>query len=361
MSDFLSKLNESLDKSKSEFNYFTVQTAITSLVLQGEYPIVEIHDSPNFLCNHNNKDMDAIHQYVEHAIDDDEHLSDDEIRFVLDNLATSKTDQSIKFVDCKPEKVSIAVIEKGSIQSHIMFRKSGKSMTRKWDSESYNSSSVNYIAAAMHRLLNTSGTKAEMTLANDFRDFKRKIESERRHRLENYPELSGNFWGDIHTLFDYCDNYSEFHELVEATSVHSMNDRHLSRLSRATIAFDEDVMDQLASGRVYRAVPVDVDDIEAGDWVTFSEDYAECHANEMREYGEEYHVISLDVEEGLYMLTDQNEYVFLPQDLWGGSSSLKEVWDNLNVDACKPTRYPSVEKMFESTQTKQKNTIKPKI
>ncbi|CAH7416208.1 hypothetical protein VCHA53O466_50317 [Vibrio chagasii] len=348
MSDFLNKLKKSMKSVADDYSYYDVERAVISMMEDGELTIFDGVESPMVAVSPDGAEW-ASNAILSHEGE----FNDDELGFVVEAASNTIKGASVKGIDIKPATITVFSVEKGMVTENSYFRKSGKSysMTRPAGESTGNLASV---INKLHRGLKQSGDPALRQQAEAFKAFSGKVKRERDVRLENYPELSGEFWPDVTAIYEYSACFEEFNALINGTSVHDMSDRHLSRLSRATLAF---AGEKLGSGTVYRAVPVGVDDIEAGDWVSMSEDYCESHAEEMRSYGEEYHIISKEAHSEVAMLTDENEYVYLPDGCWDGAESLGEVWNEINTEN-KPKMHPTIESLFEEQCRSSHKTLK---
>lgn len=347
MSDFLDRLRESVREVDQDWSYYDVEQSVMLLVESGEMGVLGKIDSKGVIKGHTKANCNENLDGLLDAIAPDVVLTDDELSFFFDALYADLTQPNAITAAIKKNTISISIMEHGQATQHLMIRSSGKSVKRVMEAGDCGSSKLASAINDFYNASKLSGDAKRRELANDFKSFEKSVKASRERRLEEYPTLSGDFWEDVHTLYEYSDNFEEFNNLISGTSPHSMRDRHLSRLSRATLAFDMDE-DDTSGGTMYRAVPKEVDEIGAGDWVTFDRSYAESHMREMEEYGESYHIISAEATDGeVVMITDANEFTYIPDGLWGeGANSLGDVWDELNAED-KPFRYEPIENMYE--------------
>jgi len=171
----------------------------------------------------------------------------------------------------------------------------------------------------------------------------------RQDRMSDIPEVSADFDLAIQELADWAENFEEFKAAL-APDMMDISDRNLTRLGRATMALEPDEYEQ-ASGDVtiYRAMPVG-EDIEAGDWVSFNEEYASFHESNVNE-GDGANTVAVEVDgkDVWWYGADQNEWVYIPEGTWGNIESIEDLWQSL-TDGEKPDSYPEIEgqKLYQS-------------
>ena len=185
--------------------------------------------------------------------------------------------------------------------------------------------------------------KPSMIIQRDIDSRKNKRRRQIEARFSSIPNLSGDFRDDVQAICDYSRTREEFLEFMDmASSVFNMSNRHLTRISRATICFDGESLGDEGSDsniRVYRAMPSGCI-IEEGDWVTTSEEYASAHSDSLDE--SDVVVDYIDVSSyDIYSINDENEAVYAPIEAWGGVSSLNEVWENY-ADQNKPLSFKEI-------------------
>lgn len=164
----------------------------------------------------------------------------------------------------------------------------------------------------------------------------------RQDRLQNIPEASPDFNQALQDLADWAENFEEF-ETALSPNMFDISDRNLTRLGRATMALEPDFYENAGSGEVtiYRAMP-EGEEIEAGDWVSFNEEYAAGHESNVDDGRAQTISMEVDGTDVWWYGADENEHVYIPEGTWGNAESLKEVWDGL-TGGTKPDAYPEVE------------------
>ncbi|MDK9793758.1 hypothetical protein [Vibrio sp. D431a] len=351
MSDFAKKLRESIRLIKHEWNYYDIQRAILDVIQDEDFKVLDGIPSDEILvCPEGTASPETIDSMLRssHGFDG---IKEKERQVILDAVNGFVTKPRAICVDLADEKILVvSCVSKSKVEQMMMFREKGKQFNRVIEGDDlYGSSSLSSTVSKFYEAAVRSGDAERRELAQNFKMFEHDVQNLRDRRLEDYPELSGDFWDDLETLYRYTDNFEEFNALVAGTNTHNLRDRHLTRLGRATLGLkDNHTEDDLCSGTMYRAVPLNVTEIEAGDWVAVDESYAIDHMRGLEGNGEKSHVISAESgDNGMVMVTDGNEYTYVPEGLWGGAANLKEVWSEMNVEN-KPERYPSVESMYEN-------------
>lgn len=178
----------------------------------------------------------------------------------------------------------------------------------------------------------------------------------RQNRLKDIPEMPHDFDTAIQELADWAENKEEFKQAL-APDMMDISDRNLTRLGRATMALEPDEYEQADRGEVtiYRAMPDD-QEIEAGDWVSFSEEYAAGHESNVGESGAHTVGVEVDGKDVWWYGADENEWVYIPEGTWGNIESVDELWDSL-TDGSKPDKYPTIEgqTFYQSDTLQSKN------
>jgi Fe-S cluster biosynthesis and repair protein YggX len=159
----------------------------------------------------------------------------------------------------------------------------------------------------------------------------------RQRRLQDVPKMPADFDTALQELADWAENFEEFKAAL-TPDMFDISDRNLTRLGRATMALEPDEYETAGRGDVtiYRALPQG-EEIEAGDWVSFNEDYAAGHETNVGEEGGETISVEVSGEEVYWYGADENEWVYIPEGTWH-VDSLEELWDNL-TEGKKPLRY----------------------
>ena len=168
-------------------------------------------------------------------------------------------------------------------------------------------------------------------------------------RAEDVPELTGEFDEDISALMNWSRCFREFSDIINGNMLNISN-RALHRIGRATYSLCNDPIGGEEEMTIYRAMPVDKQ-IEAGDWVSNSFEYAEGHLSNTD--GASF-VESLDVPQNeVYLATDGNEYLYIPAGTWDDFDSLEDLWKS----SCpkKKMEYPKVKPRKYSCIIKEKN------
>ena len=176
-----------------------------------------------------------------------------------------------------------------------------------------------------------------------------KSENDRRqHRLKSTPDFSSDFDTAMQEAADWSENLEEFIELLRPDMMDG-SDRNRTRLGRASMLLDESHEGDYGRGdiTIYRALPRG-ESIEAGDWITLSEEYAHDHANYSLK-GESGVTESLTVDgRDVYSHAgDPNEAIYIPSNTFSADiESIEDLWISLGQES-KPKAYPSIDRMIE--------------
>lgn len=160
---------------------------------------------------------------------------------------------------------------------------------------------------------------------------RKKAVREGQERINALQYVPDDFDEALQLLYRTVASYEEFRGALSPSTL-NMSNRNLTRLGRATIAFDDDPVNYADMGDVtiFRACPPD-SEIGSGDWVTLNEQYAIEHAERFSDEG--FEVISENVP-GSHVFTDENdenEQIYVSNNTWSVESTI-ELWDALNVD-----------------------------
>ncbi len=175
---------------------------------------------------------------------------------------------------------------------------------------------------------------------------RRKELHRRERRLREPPALSGSLDADFDTLAQWCECFAEFEALMNASML-DCSDRNRTRLARACIALEGHEHAPPGELTIYRAMPVGCD-IEAGDWVSLREQYAERHVRYSM-HGERAVIESLIVDgtEVWSYAGDPDEWVYVPGNTFSDAiKTLHDLWIALG-QGHKPRDYPDIGKLVE--------------
>ncbi len=200
---------------------------------------------------------------------------------------------------------------------------------------------------ANREILKEAEKSEDFVINRDIEIRERKREMKNQKRAEEVPELTGEFDEDLKILMSWSRCFREFSDVIEGNMLNTSN-RALHRIGRATYALDNDPIGRRCEEvTIYRAMPVD-GLIEAGDWVSDSFEYAEGHLSNTD--GESF-VESEDVPQSeVYLATDGNEYLYIPEGTWNNFESLEELWKatcpkkRMEYPKVKPRKYANIMK-----------------
>ena len=164
----------------------------------------------------------------------------------------------------------------------------------------------------------------------------------RQERLKTIPEMPADFDQALQQLADWSENLEEFKKALNP-DMFDISDRNLTRLGRATMSLTDEFETAGTEGEVtiFRALP-EGEEIEAGDWVSFDEQYASGHETNVGEEGGTTVSVEVAADEVYHPGADENEWVYIPNDTWSDITSVDELWQSL-TDGSKPDTYPEVE------------------
>lgn len=203
----------------------------------------------------------------------------------------------------------------------------------------------------------------ESVLKNKIRELE-DLESKRINlRLLSMPAAPDDFWDAIKFVYDYCESKDEFIKLTLGADSVDLSDRNRTRIGRAMLGM-EDNSDSFERGdkrstvTIYRACPAKTK-IGVGDWVTMSKGYALGHArayNERVDREEDKLKISQKTVPESHVLWDQSsedEFFYVPTNLWGDIKNENQLWDKINVDK-KPDTLNPYKKEIDKLKSKLK-------
>lgn len=198
---------------------------------------------------------------------------------------------------------------------------------------------LNIFSELFRKARNTDPAEIE---AQRVRDLRTKETRRRQERLKDIPAMPADFDQALQELADWSENFEEFKKALNP-DMFDISDRNLTRLGRATMSLDPEFETAGDEGTVtiYRALP-EGEDIEAGDWVSFDEQYAAGHESNVGEEGGTTVSIEVPADEVYTPGADENEWVYIPKNTWGDIESIEELWQSL-TDGSKPDTYPEVE------------------
>ncbi|MFS1426997.1 hypothetical protein LMH73_007500 [Vibrio splendidus] len=187
-----------------------------------------------------------------------------------------------------------------------------------------------------------------LSLERSRNEFIRHEIEQRQLRIKNVPLMPEDFWSAVRELANYATCYDEFKQLL-SPAMDDISDRNYTRIGRAAERLYPDI-DTLSDGkvRVYRCLPSGCD-IEAGDWVSLDRDYAKLHESNVQGKASTIsrYVNGTDVICG----ADGNEYIYVPENTWGSSTSIESLWETLTKNR-KPHSYPDVNMLADKAMAK---------
>jgi len=162
-------------------------------------------------------------------------------------------------------------------------------------------------------------------------------------RKDSIPPSPSGFWETIEHIYRYCESREEFFDLTLGADSVDLSDRNRTRVGRAMLGLPDNKAQLSTAGSsretavIYRASPRH-SRIEAGDWVTLSKSYAATHArayNGRTGCGEDKLTISQKTVPASSVLWDganDDEYFYVPSDLWGEMKNEDDLWNNINTE-----------------------------
>ena len=216
---------------------------------------------------------------------------------------------------------------------------------------------LNIFSELFRKARNTDPAEIE---AQRVRDLRTKETRRRQERLKDIPAMPADFDQALQELADWSENFEEFQKALNP-DMFDISDRNLTRLGRATMSLDPEFETAGDEGTVtiYRALP-EGENIEAGDWVSFDEQYAAGHESNVGEEGGTTISIEVPADEVYTPGADENEWVYIPKNTWGDIESIGELWQSL-TDGSKPDTYPEVEggQLFAQDQLSARDQVQP--
>lgn len=158
---------------------------------------------------------------------------------------------------------------------------------------------------------------------------RRKETGRKQRRLQNIPKMPADFDEALQELADWAEDFEEFSAAL-SPNMFDLSDRNLTRIGRATMALEPDEYENAGSGEVtiYRAMPMG-EEIEAGDWVSFNEEYASGHESNVDKGNAYTHSMEVDGADVWWPGADESEWVYIPSNTWGNVKSLEDLWHGL--------------------------------
>lgn len=218
---------------------------------------------------------------------------------------------------------------------NVMKTASGKLFTAK----DVSGDSVELFLRMINRLIIEEAEKSEdYIIAKDLREREHKQAVTYQHRASSPPALTGDFDKDLSIVMNWSTCFREFYELIDGNVLNTSN-RDLHRIGRATLSLSCDPIgskDEFIT--IHRAMPAG-SEIEVGDWVSTSHSYAEGHLTNTKGLS---FVDSIEVPQSeVYLATDGNEYIYIPDGTWGDFESLEDLWQADQPN--KPMEFPKLQ------------------